>query len=505
MPRKLLKANPILVPASFAYLLAYLLWQAAGRPGDATLIGDLAIVFPTALATVACLRAAGAVGGDPRLARGWQLIALALLFFMGGEIAQLIYELTPGEFPFPSLADPLYLAFYPCFFAGIAKFTGARRSRSVRVGLDALTIAIGGAVVVWYVVLGPTAYSDTGGPLSTATALAYPVGDLVLVFALAGLVADPPRLAERLPLLLLAAGTVLYVVADVIYDRLVLDGLYSGGDPVDTLWVVAMLGYALAAATQRRVPAAPPDDEALRRRHPAFAPYLALAAVFGLLIAVHRHERFFPGLSLVLAAAAVAAVVALRQLIAQRELVGLHAELRAAHRELAALAATDPVTGLPNQRALCAALDGELARRLRSRRPCALLFLDLDHFKRINDTHGHRAGDQTLREFGEVVTAELRAVDVFGRWGGEEFVALLPGVDSAEALLAAGRVREAVAAHEFAAVGGAPVTVSIGVAASLEADREELLADADAALYEAKRAGRDRVVPALSALSSVPS
>jgi diguanylate cyclase (GGDEF)-like protein len=501
MPRKLLKANPMVVPASIAYLLAYLAWQAAGRPGDATVIGDIAIIPPTALAVVACWRAAGAVAGDRRLVWGWRLIALASLAYMGGEIAQLIYEVTPGGYAFPSLADPPYLAFYPLFFAGIGKFTGARRSRSIRVGLDALTIAIGGAVVIWYVVLGPTAYSDTGGTLSTVTALAYPVGDLILIFALAGLLTDPPRATERLPLALLAAGTVLYVIADVIYDRLVLDGLYSGGNPVDTLWVVAMLAYALAAATQRRVLEAPPDDDALRRRHLAFVPYLALAAVFGLLIAVHRHDDFFPGLSLVLAAAAVAGVIALRQVIAQRELVGVHAELRAAHRELAALAATDPVTGLPNQRALVAALDGELARRLRSHRPCALLFLDLDHFKRVNDTHGHAAGDAALREFGEVVAAELRAVDVFGRWGGEEFVALLPGIDAAEALLAAGRVRDAVAAHDFAAVRGAPLTVSIGVAASVEAGRDELLAQADAALYEAKRGGRDRVEVALSGLS----
>jgi diguanylate cyclase (GGDEF)-like protein len=223
------------------------------------------------------------------------------------------------------------------------------------------------------------------------------------------------------------------------------------------------------------------------------------------MIAVHRHDDFFPGLGLPPAAAAVAAVIALRQVIAQRELVGVQAELRAAHRELAALAATDPVTGLPNQRALTAALDAELARRLRGRRPCALLFLDLDHFKRVNDTYSHRAGDAALREIGEVVAAELRAVDVFGRWGGEEFVALLPGIDAAEALLAAGRVRDAVAAHDFAATGGAPLTVSIGVAASVEAGRDELLAQADAALYEAKRAGRDRVEVALSGLSSAPS
>jgi diguanylate cyclase (GGDEF)-like protein len=494
MPRKLLRANPILVPLAAVYLLVYLGWQLAGRPGDQILIGNLAIIPPTALAALAGRRAAQTVSGDRRLVIGWRLIGLAAVAYIGGEIAQLIYELSPGEYTFPSLADPLYLAFYPLFFAGIAKFTAARRNRSIRVGLDALTIAIGGAAVVWFVVLGPTAYGDTGSTLSTVVAFAYPVGDLVFVFALAGLLTDSPRGAERLPLLLLATGIVLFVAADLIYGHLVINGLYVGGDPVDTLWVVAMLAFALAAATQRRVLDARPDEEALRRRHPALVPYLALATVFGLLIATQWNDAFFPDLSLVLAAATVAGLIALRQFFAQRELIDVHAELRAAHRELADLAATDPITALPNQRALAAALDTELARRSRSGRPCSLLFLDIDHFKAVNDTHGHAAGDTTLREFGAVVAVELRAIDVFGRWGGEEFIALLPGVNTPEAALVAERVRAAVAAHSFIAVEAEQLTVSIGVAGDLEAGRETLLAEADAALYEAKRGGRDRVV-----------
>ncbi|HEX4732577.1 MAG TPA: GGDEF domain-containing protein [Solirubrobacterales bacterium] len=493
MPRKLLRANPIAVPLAAAYLLAYLGWQLAGRPGDATLIGDLAIIPPSALAAVACGRAAQAVAEDRRLVWGWRLIGLAALAYVGGEIVQLVYELSPGEYTFPSLADPLYLAFYPLFFAGIAKFTVARRTRSIRVGLDAMTIAIGGMAVVWYALLGPTAYSDTGGTLSTLVAFAYPVCDLIFVFALAGLLTDAPRGAERLPLLLLATGIVLFIAADLIYGHLVLNGLYSGGDPVDTLYVVAMLAFALAAATQRRVFGAQPDDEALRRRHLALVPYLALATVFGLLIATQWNDPFFPDVSLILAAAAVAGLIALRQIFAQRELVELHAELRAAHRELADLAATDPTTELSNQRALVAALDTELARRARNGRPCSLLFLDIDHFKSVNDTFGHAAGDTTLREFGAVVAAELRAVDIFGRWGGEEFIALLPGVGDADAALVAERIRAAVAGHSFGAVAAAPLTVSIGVSGDLQAGRETLLAEADKALYEAKRGGRDRV------------
>jgi diguanylate cyclase (GGDEF)-like protein len=492
MPRKLLSANPIALPLAAAYLLAYLGWQLAGRPGDASLIGDLAILPPTIGAALACALAARATAGEPRLVWGWRLIALSLTAYAAGEVAQLIYEIGPGAYTFPSLADPLYLAFYPLFFLGITKFSDPRRSRTIRVGLDALTIAIGGAAVVWYAVLGPTAYSDMGGTLSTVVALAYPVGDLVLVFALAGLFADPPRSRERLPFAMLAIGTALFVVADVVYDRLVLAGNYSGGDPVDILYVLAVLAFALGAASRRQVVGASRGAAALRPRHIAVVPYLALGAVFGLLIATQWHHDFFPDLSLVLAAAAVATVIALRQVVAQRELVGLHAELRAAHRELADLAATDPLTALPNQRALAATIDAELARRPRTGRPCSLLFFDIDHFKAVNDTFGHAAGDSTLREFGEIVAGELRAVDAFGRWGGEEFVALLPGVDAREAALVAERIRAAVAAHRFG-TRPAPLTVSIGVASGVRVGRPELLAAADTALYAAKRGGRDRV------------
>ena len=96
MPRKLLSANPIALPLAAAYLLAYLGWQLAGRPGDASLIGDLAILPPTIGAALACALAARATAGEPRLVRGWRLIALSLAAYAGGEVAQLIYEIGPG-------------------------------------------------------------------------------------------------------------------------------------------------------------------------------------------------------------------------------------------------------------------------------------------------------------------------------------------------------------------------------------------------------------------------
>ncbi len=170
------------------------------------------------------------------------------------------------------------------------------------------------------------------------------------------------------------------------------------------------------------------------------------------------------------------------------------AALQEANARLEALATTDPLTGLQNPRAIVAALDQELERSQRYGRSCALLFLDIDHFKALNDGFGHAAGDSALHEFGNVTRQCLRGIDTLGRWGGEEFVALLPETDEATALEIAERVRAAVAAHSFSAGGGAYVTCSLGVAVYPDdADSlSELVEAADKAMYAAKRLGRNQ-------------
>src|SRR5205823_13538809 len=113
------------------------------------------------------------------------------------------------------------------------------------------------------------------------------------------------------------------------------------------------------------------------------------------------------------------------------------------------LATTDPITELPNHRALLALLDQELERAQRYERACSLLFLDLDHFKALNDGYGHAAGDTVLREFAGVLGTTIRNMDTAGRWGGEEFVVILPEATAEEALDIAERIRKAVGCFSF--------------------------------------------------------
>ncbi|WP_353117065.1 diguanylate cyclase [Nitratidesulfovibrio sp.] len=156
------------------------------------------------------------------------------------------------------------------------------------------------------------------------------------------------------------------------------------------------------------------------------------------------------------------------------------------------LARTDPLTDLPNRSRLNALFRREVERAQRYRRPFSIAILDIDHFKRVNDEHGHLAGDRTLQVFASVVRDSVRAADTVGRWGGEEFLVLCPETTAEEAEQLAERLRGALRATPFEA--GRIHTLSAGVAAFREGDSvDTLLHRADIALYRAKNGGRDRV------------
>ena len=175
------------------------------------------------------------------------------------------------------------------------------------------------------------------------------------------------------------------------------------------------------------------------------------------------------------------------------------------HRILERQALVDALTGLANRRAAEQALAIELARAVRFGSPLSIVFADLDHFKRVNDTFGHPTGDLVLRELASVLTATVREIDHATRWGGEEFCLILPGTDLAGAARLAERVRAALAERTILTTEGMPlhVTASFGVAGSPPlASVEELIASADAALYDAKARGRNCVSIGTSPVSA---
>jgi diguanylate cyclase (GGDEF)-like protein len=171
------------------------------------------------------------------------------------------------------------------------------------------------------------------------------------------------------------------------------------------------------------------------------------------------------------------------------------ARLKLERDALSADASLDPLTKLPNRRALAAELEREHALARRGRPPFSVLLLDVDHFKRVNDERGHAAGDFALEEIARRLRHRARTSDVVGRWGGEEFLIIAPDTNAAGAEALAEALRMAISEAPIAAgEGPVRVTASVGGASWERETVDELLARADRALYEAKSGGRDMVV-----------
>jgi two-component system cell cycle response regulator len=178
----------------------------------------------------------------------------------------------------------------------------------------------------------------------------------------------------------------------------------------------------------------------------------------------------------------------------------LQDRLRERNADLERVSRTDMLTGLYNRRHLEDQLTREHSTARRTQRDLGLLLLDIDHFKRVNDTYGHAAGDRVLCGFAERMTEHLRAGDVAGRWGGEEFLVILPGTDLDGALHVAERIRASVDATPFdtSETNGPAisVTVSGGCVVGPAGTPDDLVSAADDGLYAAKDAGRNRIVVA---------
>jgi len=271
-----------------------------------------------------------------------------------------------------------------------------------------------------------------------------------------------------------------------------LTGIPSGGTQVGTL----AQADPLLSAADRRAPNGSYDS-------PQGKQYYVTAPVAGtawrivlrdpeaqLFTFLNGAGRWLAWLALAgLAMAGLAIIVLITRLHGRRE------QLVKLNTELARLAAIDPLTGLRNRRAIDEYLHDALSAARRHDHPLSVLVVDIDHFKTINDTLGHRSGDAVLEHAACVLDGALRAEDAIGRWGGEEFLVVLPNTDEQGALRATERLREALACDQpqDARSHGLPVTMTIGVAEWHHEDTDELVSRADSALYLGKAAGRDTV------------
>jgi diguanylate cyclase (GGDEF)-like protein len=477
--------------AAVAMVVAYGLWQVfrwGGREHQA-LIGDLAFVPVTGAAILLAWRASRRADLGPHAYRAWRLFSVALSLHLLGDLLQLVYEVVLHRRAYPTWADAAYLSFYPVAFWGLASFPASRRSgpERLRLLLDAGTVFIGGTVLIWYTALGPAVASGARSGLFGLVTYAYPVGDLLLVFGgLTVLWRGVPQ-SSVTSLRILAGGMLIFIAADLTYDRITVHSAYLGGDPVDTLRFVAVIILCLAAACQLRTKAgeafAPLQRPAPTR--PSRLPYLASGSSYLLLAVVGLRSVPLDALGgILLGGVALALVVSARQYIALLDC----GRLADRYHKMATI---DGMTGLYNRWHLMETAEAAFARAQRLGQSFVTLMIDVDSFKQINDTQGHSTGDQVLARLAQACREQVRPGDIVGRYGGDEFIIMASGITSLRAV----QLAEQLTRPAPPALGrdGKPLayTASIGIAECLPGDEDvpTLLMHADLAMYEAKQAG----------------
>jgi diguanylate cyclase (GGDEF)-like protein len=479
-------------------MVAYGLWQVfrwGGREHQA-LIGDLAFIPVNGAAALMAWRASRRADLGRNACRAWRLLAIALLLYLLGNLLQLVYEVPLHRRSYPTWAYPTwaypawaYLSFYPVAFCALISFPGRRRSGPewLRLLLEMGIEVTGAWMLIWYVALGP-AIAAAGGHFDLFNLVTYasPLGDLLLLFGTLALLLRGTPQTSVLALRIFAVGIVPYIAADVIYDHITAYSAYMGGDPVDTLWILALIIMFLAAVCQLRTKPAGVLAPLLKpaSSRPSFLPYLAIVGSYLLLAVIGLRSVRFDSLAGGLLAGAVALVF----LVSARQYTVLHDYGRLAVR-YQELASVDGTTGVCNRRHFMEAAEAAVASAQWLGRPLIALMIDVDKFKQINDTHGHIVGDQVLAEVARACQEQVRSDDIVGRYGGDEF-SIIVRITS----MRAAQIADQLARPAARVLGrdGKPLTysTSVGIAEWMPGwDLPTLLTHADQAMYEAKRAG----------------
>jgi diguanylate cyclase (GGDEF)-like protein len=473
-----------------AILAIYGLWQVFrwGGRGHQAFIGDLAFIPVNGAAAVLAWRVSQRADLGSRTCRAWRLLSVAMSLYLLGDLLQFWYENVLHRLAYPTWADAAYLSFYVIAFCGLVSFPARRRSgpERLRLMLDLGTVFTGGAVLIWYLALGPAIGSGPRFDLFDLVTYAYPVGDLLLLFGILTLLWRGVPESNVTALRIFAGGLLIFIAADLSYDYITVHSTYLGGDPVDTLWMLALTAVCISAASQLRAKPArivlPPPQPVSGR--PSFLPYVAVVGCYVLLAIVGlRGVGFNPLGGILLGALLLTFMVSWRQYIVLRD----YSRLTLRYQQLAAI---DGITGLYNRRHFMELAESAFAHAQRLSQPFAALMIDVDNFKRINDVHGHIAGDQVLTELAQVTREHVRPEDIVGRYGGDEFIIMLPGITSLRAMQLADQLTRLVT--RFHGSDGKPLayTASIGIAeCPPDGDLTTLLMHADLAMYEAKQAG----------------
>jgi diguanylate cyclase (GGDEF)-like protein len=458
--------------AGLVWAVAYLLLPRHTLVSD---VVDDAGGFACALALVVGIRL-----HRPARRAPWYLFAAAEAGFGVGDVLWTVYEDVLHDDPFPSLADVIYLAAYPLFAAGLFLLVrGRTRGRDVGGLLDATIISAGLGLLSWTFLMRPITADDSLDLTGQLVSLAYPLADVVLIAMLARLLTSPGSRTGSFRLL--TSGLLLLLGADVAFAALTTFASYDGG-LTDAVWIAsyAACGAAGLHPSMRTVT----DAVTLDPTRLTFRRFALLGVTTLVAPAVLAEQGLTAPTGIDWSGITIGALVLYLLILAR--VWTLVRQVQEQSVQLAALASSDALTGAANRRTWDVALPLALAAAPRSGEPVVVAMIDLDHFKAFNDRFGHQAGDRLLKEATAAWRSLLRPGDLLARYGGEEFSVLVRGAPLEEVLAVLERLKAAT-----------PLAQTFSAGAALwdgDEPSEALLGRADAALYAAKRTGRNRIL-----------
>jgi diguanylate cyclase (GGDEF)-like protein len=471
--------------ASTLALILFAVWMISPfhAPGTVDMIGSLGLIVISLIVTGIGFNIAGNKTFAPGLRRAWIFFALGSLSSALAAMVWSYFSYILRTNPSTSIADLFYLLTFPLILSGIFSLPYAPLMRAQRwlMNVDMAIIVLAGGLFLWHFVLADLIKKDVNS-LTALIAIADPVAVLLLLPGLLVLLQQTVRRVGRTIQLFLALATGLSILAGIFFTFQKTFNASNGLPAPGLVWLAAL--WAMLVAAIRQAGQTKVGQQQVESPAPwlgAGLPYIAVPG--GVALAFFELGGIFR-LDLKLYVTLLG-VLAITLLVLVRQFLILQ-DNRRLHKELERLATTDPLTGIANRRFFEETLAGEIKRAQRYERPLSLLMIDIDNFKNYNEEHGHAMGDKLLQDCAHLFRALLRSSDLVARYGGDEFVVLLPEISVEQGRFVADKLSKikmgALASEE-------EIAITIGCAALQQGmDAPGLLELADEDLYRQKPA-----------------
>jgi diguanylate cyclase (GGDEF)-like protein len=479
----------------------YLASSASGPDsGFASWVSQLGQLAAAGLATAAAAVAVRRHSGVQR--RAWLLVTLACGSWTVGQLIWCYFDaVLDGEIPQVSIADPFFLVFTALMAFAVWPSDGRHTDR-LRTSLDAFIIGMSLFTISWVTSIHQVAArADESGLLGFSINLAYPCGDVVVLTMV--LLGTSRRVDHRSSLAAVAVAMALIAISDGFYAYVSASAEFDSGSVTGLGWTAGfgLIGCAALASGHRQDPPIRSGPTFLTTARPSqpqvrgasMLPYVPLAVAL-VVVGIDRVNYGTGRLTGLLIVVTFLGVL-LRQYLTIRDNGTLTKHLESRERDLQAQAFADQLTGLPNRALFTDRVTHALEQHRRSMRPLALLFVDLDDFKVVNDTLGHPVGDELVIRVAERFLGAIRVSDTVARFGGDEFAVLVEG--DSDAIDVGARLVDCLRPAFSLAGEQLSIGASIGIA-EVEAGQptpplDELYSRADIAMYAAKRSGKGQV------------